>query len=70
MNERIKSKFVKQHIKKLNQSIIVFKKRLHDSQKHQLKYKNIHIKIIKFQIKNYIHVYGKNIRIKRNKKLK
>ena len=50
--------------------MIVFKKRLHDSQKHQAKYKNVRIKIMKFQVKNYVHLNEKNIRIKRNKKLK
>ena len=48
INERIKSKSVKQHIKKLDQLIIVFKERLHNSQKHQTKYKIARIKVIKF----------------------
>ena len=34
MNDRIKSKFIKQHIKELNQLMIIFKNRLHDLQKH------------------------------------
>ena len=50
--------------------MIVFKKRLHNSQKHQIKYKNVRIKVIKFQIKDYVHLNEKNIRIKRNRKLK
>ena len=70
MNDRVKLKFVKQHVKELNQLIIVFKKRLHDSQKYQIKYKNVRIKAIKFQIKDYVHLNEKNIRIKRNRKLK
>ena len=48
MNDRIKSKSIKQHVKELNQLMSVFKKRLHDSQKHQVKYKNVHTKIMKF----------------------
>ena len=48
MNNRVKSKSVKQHVKELNQLMIVFKKRLHDSQKHQVKYKNARIKVMKF----------------------
>ena len=48
INDRVKSKFVKQQIKELNQLMIVFKKRLHDSQKHQIKYKNARIKVMKF----------------------
>ena len=48
MNDQVKSKSVKQHIKELNQLMNVFKKRLHDSQKHQVKYKNARIKIMKF----------------------
>ena len=48
MNNRIKSKSVKQHVKKLNQLINVFKKRLHDLQKHQVKYNNARIKVMKF----------------------
>ena len=70
MNERVKSKFAKQHAKELNQLMTVFKKRLHNSQKHQTKYKDARIKAMKFQVKNYIHLNEKNIRIKRNKKLK
>ena len=48
MNDQIKSKFAKQHVKELNQLMIVFKERLHDSQKHQVKYKNVCIKVMKF----------------------
>ena len=70
MNDWIKSKSAKQHVKELNQLMIVLKKRLHDSQKHQVKYKNVRIKVIKFQVKNYVHLNEKNIRIKRNRKLK
>ena len=70
MNNRIKSKSVKQHIKELNQLIIVFKECLHDSQKHQIQYKNARIKVMKFQVKDYIYLKEKNIRIKRNRKLK
>ena len=50
--------------------MIVFKERLHNSQKYQIKYKNVYIKIMKFQIKDYVHLNEKNIRIKHNKKLK
>ena len=35
--------------------MIVFKERLHNSQKHKIKYKNARIKVIKFQVENYIH---------------
>ena len=34
MNNRIKLKSVKQYVKELNQLMIIFKKRLHDLQKH------------------------------------
>ena len=50
--------------------MIVLKKRLYDLQKHQAKYKNVRTKVMKFQIKYYIHLNEKNIRIKRNRKLK
>ena len=32
--------------------MIVLKKRLHNSQKHQVKYKNVCIKVMKFQVKD------------------
>ena len=70
MNDRVKSKFVKQHVKELDQLIIVLKERLHDSQKHQVKYKNARTKVMKFQVEDYVHLNKKNIRIKRNRKLK
>ena len=41
--------------------MIVFKERLHNSQKHQIKYKNARIKVMKFQIKDYVHLNKKNI---------
>ena len=70
INNWIKLKSAKYHVKELNQLIIIFKKRLHDSQNYQVKYKNARIKVIKFQVENYVYLNEKNIRIKRNRKLK
>ena len=70
MNERVKSKSAKQHVKELNQLMTVLKERLHDSQKHQTKYKDVRTKAMKFQVEDYVHLNEKNIRTKRNRKLK
>ena len=70
-NFKIKFKFVNEHIKKLTKILNVIKINLLYIQKQQIKYKNA--KIItktRFKIKNYVNFNDKNIRIKRNKKLK
>ena len=69
-NYEIKIKFVKKYIEKLIELIKILKINLIYVQKQQIKYKNVKIKLIKFNVNNYVNVNVKNIRIKRNKKLK
>ena len=69
-NFKIKSKFVKKHVEKLIELMKVLKINLVHAQKQQIKYKNAKIKLKHFDVSNYVNVNVKNIRIKRNKKLK
>ena len=71
VNFKVKSKFVNDHVKYLTKLLNVFKINLIHIQKLQIKYKNSKILIKKnFQMKNFVNFNVKNIRIKRNKKLK
>ena len=69
-NFKIKSKFAKKHVEKLIALMIILKINLTYAQKQQIKYKNAKIKLKNFDVKIYVNVNDKNIRIKRNKKLK
>ena len=69
-NFKIKSKFVKKHVEKLIELMKILKINLIYAQKQQIKYKNAKIKLKHFDVNNYVNVNVKNIRIKRNKKLK
>ena len=69
-NFKIKIKFVKKHVEKLIELIKILKTNLTHVQKQQIKYKNVKIKLKHFDVNNYVNVNDKNIRIKRNKKLK
>ena len=68
-NFKIKSKFAKKHVEKLIELMKILKINLAQTQKQQIKYKNAKTKIKNFDVKNYVNVNDKNIRIKRNKKL-
>ena len=69
-NFKTKSKFAKKHVEKLIALMKILKINLTHAQKQQIKYKNAKTKSKKFDVKNYVNVNDKNIRIKRNKKLK
>ena len=68
-NFKTKSKFAKKHVEKLIELMKILKINLAQTQKQQIKYKNAKTKIKNFDVKNYVNVNDKNIRIKRNKKL-
>ena len=70
VDERIKFMFAKKNVKHMSQFMIIFKSNLIIAQKHQIKYKNIHIKSKNYEIDFYVMLNEKNIHIKRNKKLK
>ena len=69
-NFKAKFKFVKKHVEKLIELIKILKINLVYAQKQQIKYKNAKIKLMNFDVNSYVNVNVKNIRIKRNKKLK
>ena len=69
-NFKIKSKFAKKHVEKLIELMKILKVNLTHAQKQQVKYKNAKTKLKNFDVKSYVNVNEKNIRIKRNKKLK
>ena len=71
IDERRKFKSAMKHAKNLKELMIVLKKELSDAQVKQVKYKNRHIKVIeKHSLSDFVYLNEKNIRIKRNKKLK
>ena len=67
-NVKIKFKSVNEFVKELTKLLNVFKTNLIHAQKQQIKYKNVRTKKANFEIKSYVNVNDKNIRIKRNKK--
>ena len=69
-NFKTKSKFAKEHVEKLIALMKILKINLTHAQKQQIKYKNAKTKSKKFDVKDYVNVNDKNIRIKRNRKLK
>ena len=69
-NFKVKSKFAKKHVKELIASLKILKINLTHARKQQIKYKNARTKLKNFDVKSYVNVNDKNIRIKRNKKLK
>ena len=69
-NFKVKFIFVKKYVEKLIELMKILKINLVYVQKQQIKYKNAKIKLINFDVNNYVNVNVKNIRIKRNKKLK
>ena len=69
-NFKTKSKFVKKHVEELIELMKILKVNLVHAQKQQIKYKNAKIKLKHFVVNSYVNVNVKNIRIKRNKKLK
>ena len=70
-NFKVKSKFVNEHVKYLTKLLNVLKINLTHAQKQQIKYKNAWTKTtMHFDVRNYVNLNDKNIRIKRNKKLK
>ena len=69
-DSRVKSIFVKTHAKHLNNLIKMCKKVLLTTQKHQKTFVDKHSKFIQFAIKDYVWLRGKNIKTKRNRKLK
>ena len=69
-NFKVKSKSVKKHVEELIELMKVLKVNLIYAQKQQIKYKNAKIKLKNFEVNSYVNVNFKNIRIKRNKKLK
>ena len=69
-NFKVKSKFVKKHVEELIELMKILKVNLTLAQKQQIKYKNAKIKLKHFDVSSYVNVNVKNIRIKRNKKLK
>ena len=68
-NFKIKSKSAKKHVEELIELMRILKINLAQTQKQQIKYKNAKTKIKNFDVKSYVNVNDKNIRIKRNKKL-
>ena len=68
-NFKAKSKSAKKHVEKLIELMKVLKVNLAHAQKQQVKYKNAKTKLKNFDVKSYVNVNEKNIRIKRNKKL-
>ena len=70
INFKITSKSIKKHVEKLIELIKILKTNLTHVQKQQFKYKNVKIKLKHFDVNSYVNVNDKNIRIKRNKKLK
>ena len=69
-NFKIKLKFAKKNVEKLIALMKILKINLIYAQKQQIKYKNVKTKSKKFDVEIYVNVNDKNIRIKRNKKLK
>ena len=69
-NFKVKSKFAKKHVEELIELMKVLKINLTHAQKQQVKYKNAKSKLKNFDVESYVNVNEKNIRIKRNKKLK
>ena len=67
-NFKAKSKFAKKHVEELIELMRILKVNLAQTQKQQIKYKNAKTKIKSFDVKSYVNVNDKNIRIKRNKK--
>ena len=69
-NFKTKFKSAKKHAEKLIELMKILKVNLAYAQKQQTKYKNAKIKLMNFDVDSYVNVNVKNIRIKRNKKLK
>ena len=69
-NFKAKSKSAKEHAEKLIALMKILKINLAYAQKQQTKYKNAKTKSMKFDVGTYVNVNDKNIRTKRNRKLK
>ena len=69
-NKKIKSKFAKKQIEHLIELFRILKNNLFATQTQQIMYKNEHTKFMSYKIENYVNLNDKNIKIKRNKKLK
>ena len=68
-NFKAKSKSAKEHAEELAELMKVLKANLAHAQEQQAKYKDAKTKLKNFDVGSYVNVNGKNIRIKRNKKL-
>ena len=68
-NFKIKLKFVKKHVNKLQNFIKVFKKNLKHIQKQQVRFYNKRYTFKKFKIENYVWLNNKNIKIKKKQKI-
>ena len=69
-NLKVKSKFAKNNVKHLQKLLNVFRVNLIDAQVKQAKYQDKRTLFKKYFVRQYVMLNEKNIRIKRNKKLK
>ena len=69
-DKKVKFKSAKEHAEHLIELLRVLKDNLLVAQQQQTMYKNERTKSMSYNVENYVNLNGKNIKIKRNKKLK